>query len=121
MSDKSYSSKYAMTDDLLCSLVGNFIKHHRIQQNKSQNEVSKAAGISRSTLSLLERGQSVSLTTLIQILRVLNLLYILDTFEVSDDISPIAYAKLKKYSLPRQRASVAREPEVPYEKTNLGW
>lgn len=121
MNDISYNDKYAMTDDKLCALIGNFIKHHRLRKNRSQGDVAKAAGISRSTLSLLERGQSVSLTTLIQILRVLNLLYVLDEFEVSDDISPIAYAKLKKKYKTPQRASMAKEPEVPYEKTNLGW
>ena len=121
MSEISYIDKYAMTDDLLCILVGKFIKHHRLSQNRSQQDVSAAAGISRSTLSLLERGQSVSLTTLIQVLRTLNLLHVLDEFEVNETISPIAYAKLKRESISRQRASVASDIEVPYEKTNLGW
>ena len=119
MSDISYIDKAAMTDDVLVAIVGKFIKHHRILQQKTQSAVAEAADISRSTLSLLERGENVSLSTLIQVLRVLDLLYILDVFDVHDEISPIAYAKMKKYTQ-RQRVSVAKEPTPPY-KTNLGW
>jgi len=91
-----------MSDKALIETIGTFIQHHRLNQNKSQNEVAKAADISRSTLSLLERGEKVSLSSLMQVLRVLDLLYVMDVFKVSDEISPIAYAKLQKNR--RQRA-----------------
>jgi len=91
-----------MSDKTLSEFIGNFIRHHRLNQNKSQEKLAYAAGISRSTLSLLERGEGVTLSTLIQVLRVLNLLYVMDVFKVSDEISPLEYAKLKKKI--RQRA-----------------
>ena len=92
-----------MTDKSLLELIGNFVKHHRINQNKSQTQVSLDANISRSTLSLLERCESVNLNSFIKTLRVLDLLYVLDVFKVEDTISPIEYAKLKRKQ--RQRAN----------------
>jgi transcriptional regulator with XRE-family HTH domain len=91
-----------MSDQALIAKIGEFVKHHRLQQNRTQEEVSEAAGISRSTLSLLERGETVTLITLMQILRVLDLLFIMDGFHVEEVISPIALAKLEKEK--RQRA-----------------
>ena len=92
-----------MSDKALTQTIGAFIKHHRLNQNKTQKEVSAAAGISRSTLSLLERGEPVGLNTLIQVLRVLNLLYIMDVFQVKNEISPVEYAKLQKKKKKRAR------------------
>ena len=58
-----------MNDQALTVQIGSFIKHHRLAQNKTQDTLSHEAGISRSTLSLLERGETTSLATLIQVLR----------------------------------------------------
>lgn len=103
MNDTSNSNWSSMTDKSLMETIGQFIQHHRLNQNKSQDSVATDAGISRSTLSLLERGEKVTLASLLQVLRVLDLLYVMDTFKVSDEISPIEYAKLQKNK--RQKAS----------------
>jgi transcriptional regulator with XRE-family HTH domain len=106
MNEKSYTSWQTMGDNTLLETIGSFIKHHRVNQNKTQNNTAMEAGISRSTLSLLECGQKVSLNTLVKVLRTLNLLFVMDIFEISDEISPIAYAKQKKNK--RQRASTLK-------------
>ena len=67
MNDFSYIDWYSMTDKALMETIGNFVKHHRLNQNKSQSDVAISAGISRSTLSLLERGEKVTLASLIQV------------------------------------------------------
>ncbi len=106
--------KDTMTDQAVAMALGSYIKHHRLQQNKTQTQVAKAAQISRSTLSLLERGQTVTLSTLIRVLRVLGQLHALQTFEVHQRPSPIALAKLEQKQ--RQRASkdgTANEPNPP--------
>ncbi|MEX0636727.1 MAG: helix-turn-helix transcriptional regulator [Ferruginibacter sp.] len=92
-----------MSDYALAKQVGVFIKHHRLEQNKTQELVSQAAGISRSTLSLLERGETVTLATLIQVLRVLDQLQVMEAFEIKQSISPLALAKAEKEK--RKRAS----------------
>lgn len=92
----------SMSDQALAAHIGAFVRHHRMEQNRTQNALAHAAGISRSTLSLLERGQTVTLATLIQVLRVLDQLQIMDAFVVEQRVSPLALAKMQKEK--RQRA-----------------
>jgi len=117
MNDNSYNEWVSMSDKALGETIGFFIKHHRLNQNKTQDEVSVEAGISRSTLSLLERGEKVTLSSLIQVLRVLDLLYIMDVFQVSNEISPLEYVKLQKNK--RQRAR--NQNEVENSKQEPEW
>ncbi len=117
MNPISYDKWASMSDKSLFQLIGRFIQWNRLNQNKSQDLIAEAAGISRSTLSLLERGEKVRIDSLIQVLRVLDLLYIMDVFKVNDEISPLEYAKLKKKQ--RKQAS-AKKPEN-LKKDDLGW
>ncbi len=107
MTDVSYKNWNAMSDKALSKQIGAFIKHHRMEQNKTQDILAKAAGISRSTLSLLERGQTVTVATLIQVLRVLDQLHVLEAFAVQQTISPLALAKMEMNK--RIRASGKKE------------
>ena len=116
MAELSYKTNWdAMSDRALSTLLGAFIKQHRLNQNKSQEEVAEAANISRSTLSLLERGKTVTLTTFLQVLRVLDLLYVLSSFQTTTQISPIELAKLEREK--RQRASNKKD----IDKTENDW
>lgn len=92
-----------MSDKALVGQIGDFVKHHRMDQNKTQEVLANAAGISRSTLSLLEQGETVTLATLIQVLRVLDQLQVMDAFVVQQTVSPLALAKLARDK--RKRAS----------------
>ncbi len=102
MTDISYKEWHSMSDKALTEQIGVYVKHHRIEQNKTQEELATAAGISRSTLSLLEHGETVTLTTLIRVLRILDRLNVMNAFEVRENISPLALARLQKEK--RQRA-----------------
>lgn len=103
MTGLSYNNYHAMSDKAIAIQIGSFIKHQRIAQNKTQDVLAKAAGISRSTLSLLERGETVTLATFIQVLRVLDQLHFLEHFTIQEFVSPILLAKQEKYK--RKRAS----------------
>lgn len=92
-----------MSDAALSQQIGAFVKHQRMEQNKTQDMVAKAAGISRSTLSLLERGETVTLATFIQVLRVLDQLHVMNAFEIQQSISPLALAKAEKKKRKRVR------------------
>jgi transcriptional regulator with XRE-family HTH domain len=105
MNDTPYTSWIAMSDTALAQNIGAFVKHHRLSQNKTQEEVAGAANISRSTLSLLEKGETITVPTLIQVLRVLDLLYIMDVFRIQEQISPIELAKLDQQKRQRARNS----------------
>ncbi|UOK42514.1 MULTISPECIES: helix-turn-helix domain-containing protein [Flavobacterium] len=102
MNDKQYIDWVAMSDSVLAQTIGVFVKHHRLTQNKTQEEVANAANISRSTLSLLEKGETITVPTLLQVLRVLDLLYVMDVFKIQEQISPIELAKQEQHK--RQRA-----------------
>jgi transcriptional regulator with XRE-family HTH domain len=102
MNDKPYANWIAMSDTALAQTIGAFVKHHRLLQNKTQEEIANAANISRSTLSLLEKGETITVPTLLQVLRVLDLLYVMDIFKIQKQISPIELAKLDQNK--RQRA-----------------
>lgn len=93
--------------------LGRFVRHHRLEQNKTQAEVAEQAGINRSTLSEFERGTRVNMVTFLQLLRVLDLLDVLDAFDIDEKpvISPLQLAKLTKKK--RQRATGSNQIENP--------
>ena len=117
MNEMSYQDWSLMSDKALLEQIGQFVQSHRLNQNKSQDQVAEAAGMSRSTLSLLERGEKVRIDSLIQVLRVLDLLYIMDVFKVKEQISPLEYAKLRK----KQRKQASPKKSDTEDKDNLGW
>ena len=119
MNDMSYRNWSLLSDKALLEQIGQFVQSHRLNQNKSQDQVAKTAGISRSTLSLLERGEKVRIDSLIQVLRVLDLLYVMDIFNVKEQISPLEYAKLQKKQ--RKQASPMKTDKDNKDKDDLGW
>lgn len=106
-----------LSDMAILRMIGDFIKKKRMALNKTQDELATEAGMSRSTLSLLERGEKVHLLTLIQALRVLDELQLLEAFEARQQISPLEYIKLqKKYQRQRVRhPDIAAEEDRPSE------
>lgn len=111
--DISYMYYRNLSDLAILQKIGEFVKHHRANQLKSQDQLAGAAGISRSTLSLLERGEKVNLITLIQVLRVLDQLQALESFEVAQEISPLEYLKLQKKQPKRIRNSGVAAEDPP--------
>lgn len=83
----------AMTDQSIVQKIGNFIKNERLNSNKTQLQLAEDAGVNRSTISQIENGEPITLLSLIQILRVLNCLQLLDIFSVKTEISPLELAK----------------------------
>lgn len=109
MTDKSFREWASMSDKALAEHIGTFVRHQRLEQNKTQDELATDAGISRSTLSLLERGETVTVATLIQVLRVLDQLAVLNAFEVRETISPLALAKLQRVKRQRARSKPGKD------------
>ena len=103
MSEIAYINWSSVSDKAIAQRIGAFVKHHRIEQNKTQDFLASAAGISRSTLSVLEHGEAVTLPTLIQVLRTLDQLQVMELFWIQPSISPLVMAKMEKYK--RKRAS----------------
>jgi len=99
------NDKYALSDNAILKNIGRTLRKHRLDQNKTQSRLASESGISRSALSELEHGKNSNILTLIQVLRSLNLLQLLDGFETKEKISPIQLAKLEKKKRLRARKS----------------
>ena len=107
-----------MTDFAIMEQIGSYIKQTRLGLNKTQQQVAEDSGLNRWTISQIENGESVTLTSFIQVLRALNALHVLDNFIVTNEISPLAYAKLKKEQ--RERAS-SKTTKATKKEDDLGW
>lgn len=104
------------TDANILQRIGGYVRKERLLQNLSQTELAASAGMGRSTLSLLERGEPVMLPSLLQALRALGRLEMLEAFSDAPEISPIAMYKAEKKQRRRARKSgegenLAAEPE----------
>lgn len=117
MIEKTSNDWVAMADKAIIGAIGAYIRHQRLEQNKTQAQVAKESGINRWTLSQIENGGSITLATLIQILRALDLVHLLSIFTIEEIISPIEYARLKEKKKKRAR------PKIKTNDSNgdLGW
>lgn len=107
---------YALSDAAIVAEMGAFVKHHRLEQNKTQAQLAEEAGISRSTLVDFESGMRANIITLVQLLRALRQLHVLKEFEVRFEPSPLQLAELEISK--RKRASKAK---VKSKKRKSNW
>lgn len=105
------------SDKVILGTIGLFVQQTRIQQNINQQELADKAAVSRSTISLLERGEGISLINLIKILRILDALYVFKEFEVREEISPLRLAKGEK----KLRKRVTKKDASQDDNLDLGW
>ncbi|MFN3942042.1 MAG: helix-turn-helix domain-containing protein [Flavobacterium sp.] len=94
-----------MSDTAIVRKIGEFVKHERLNSNKTQAQLAKEAGINRWTISQIENGEAITLLSLIQILRALNVLHLLEIFSIKQEISPIQLAKMEQNKRKRARNS----------------
>jgi transcriptional regulator with XRE-family HTH domain len=115
MTDKSDNNWVAHSDKAFMEIIGDFIRQQRLQQNKSQQQLAKEAGIARSTLALVEKGENTQLLVFVQLLRALKLLHLLQVFQVTQQISPIQLAKIEKSERIRARSKNKNESKPKSE------
>lgn len=94
---------YSITDQGILDKMGEFIQQTRLDQNKTQQQVAESAGINRATVRQIEKGSGGTLLSLLQILRVLEQLPVLNSFETVEKISPLQIATLDKKKRRRAR------------------
>lgn len=117
MMDISNKDWTQLSDLAIVTHIGTFVKKSRQQQNITQAKLAEMAGLNRWTISQLEKGEAVNLSSLIPVLRALDVLYVLNNFEVIDELSPLAYAKLKK----KEKQRVRTKNTKTSDKEDLGW
>ncbi|MDT8321706.1 MAG: helix-turn-helix transcriptional regulator [Xanthomonadales bacterium] len=96
-----------LTDDAVCREIGERISRRRLDLGLTQAEVALQAGVAKRTLERLEAGGSVQLTTLVRVLRVLDLLSALERALPPAEPRPLELTR--KQGKPRQRASKRRQ------------
>ena len=117
MTEKANKNWVSMSDSAIISSIGEFIKQKRLQEDKTQSQLAEDAGLNRSTIVQIENGESITLTSLIQILRVLNLLHLMDIFTIEDKMSPMEYVKLKE----KKRLRARKKDTKTDKNEDIGW
>jgi transcriptional regulator with XRE-family HTH domain len=92
-----------MTDEMIIQAIGEYIRSVRLDRNLTQEQLGERAGVHRTTIRDLELGKRSTLLTLIQVLRSLDQLQVLQHFKISKELSPLQLAKLEAKQ--RKRAS----------------
>jgi len=87
---------YEMSDPAIVRLIGAEIKRMRLVENLTQEQLSLKAGVGRSFISQVENGRSSSILTILQILRALKRLDLLEGFTSEPSISPMLMARMQK-------------------------
>ena len=97
----------ASIDDLQADL-GHRLEALRLSRNIHQFQLAHEAGVSRRTITRLENGQSVSLDTLLRVMRALGVSGRLATLLPDPAVRPVDRVRLKGKE--RKRASARAKP-----------
>jgi transcriptional regulator with XRE-family HTH domain len=95
-----------MTDEAVLSELGARLARLRLGRNLTQADLAKAAGVERKVVLRVEAGEPVNATSLVRVLRELDLLEALDRLIPESGPTPIELVDLRGRG--RRRASGGR-------------
>ncbi len=107
-----------LTDDAILAEIGKRIARYRLDHQLTQADVAEQAGVSKRTVERIEAGASAQMSSIIRILRVLDLLQGLDRLIPAPGPRPMDLLKLK--GKVRQRATSNRSPKRSGKKWSWG-
>lgn len=114
-------NEYA-SDEAVLGELGRRLAAKRLDRCLTQAELASQAGVSKRTLERLEAGDSTQLTSLIRVLRALELVTGLNRLVPAPLPSPIDALKLKgKSRSERKRARPGKRREREGKKTSWTW
>ena len=87
---------YLISDNALLSMMGERVKRRRVSARLTQRQVAERAHVALSAVGNIENGKGCALISLVQVLRTLNALDLLEPFYRENPISPIAVAQYEK-------------------------
>ena len=85
----------SLSDMAIMQEIGKRLKEYRLKKRYTQGELAKLAGISIFSVAQLERGNSVSISILLPVLRVLRLLNNLELLLPETGPGPVELLRLK--------------------------
>jgi putative transcriptional regulator len=95
-----------MSNKAVLEVLGERIRRQRLNRNITQNRLGEVAGVARSVVQKVERGDGCTLESFVKILRALDATDGLDFLLPDPGISPVQLARL--HARKRQRASGSR-------------
>jgi transcriptional regulator with XRE-family HTH domain len=107
-----------LTDDAILAEIGKRIARYRIDSQITQADLAKQAGVSKRTVERVEAGATAQFSTIIRILRVLDLMEGLENLIPKPIPRPMEL--LKQKGKVRQRASTSRRPDKTSKKWSWG-
>lgn len=113
----NFTNWYNMSDPIIVKEIGIQLKKMRLRKNITQEKLAATSGLNRATISQLENGRAATLLTLVQVMRALDKLDLLNVFSDEPDISPLEAVKLKRSG--RLRASTKKTSNQSREEP--GW
>ena len=108
-----------MTDAAVLAELGRRLTRHRLERNWTQAELATEAGIGQATVQRAERGQSVQMTSMIKLLRTLELLGGLDVAVPESIDLPIAQLEREQRKIRRRARGSRGHP--PAESSEQPW
>jgi len=97
-----------LADAAVLTELGQRLARHRLARNWTQAELAAEAGVGQATVQRAERGESVQMTSMIKLLRALELLGGLDAAVPESIDLPIAQLEREQRKI-RRRASGRRQ------------
>ena len=94
---------YFLSDNALLSIIGEKVKRRRVSARLTQRQVAERAQVALSAVGNIENGKNCALVTMVQVLRALNALDLLEPFYREEPISPRAVAQYEKKRPARHR------------------
>lgn len=121
-----YQTKYYANDEGILKQIGLHIKRCRLEMQITQQELANLSGISVFSVSSIEKGNNSSILTLVQIVRALNRMDLLDSLLNSNQNKTVEYTKLMeepvlyKRTVKRKRKSCVNNSKInSYRLTNI--
>jgi transcriptional regulator with XRE-family HTH domain len=96
------------TDAAVLTELGRRLARHRLERNWTQAQLAVEAGVGQATVQRAERGQSVQMTSMIKLMRTLELLDGLDAAVPESIDLPIAQLERQQRKLPRRARARSR-------------
>jgi transcriptional regulator with XRE-family HTH domain len=108
------------TDAAVLAELGRRLARHRLERNWTQSQLADQAGVGQATVQRAERGESVQMTSMIKLLRTLELLGGLDAAVPESVELPIARLE-REQRKGRRRASGSGRGRGPTEPGDRSW
>jgi len=105
------------SDQAILEEIGNRITQYRLNQNKTQAALAEEAGVSSRTLIRAEHGHSIQASSLLRVLRALQLLDNLDALIPAPALSPVQQLRLRG----KQRQRASSRPSGPKREGAWSW